>query len=86
MPEAIKVPCEPKTTSTKAMRIEKYVVSCEIKDRSLDSASYEAKIVSDCKAIPALHGAKPRLSRKAKVKELCANSEATAARLYRQHY
>ena len=31
-------------------------------DRSLDSTSCEAKIVSDCKTILALHRAKPRLS------------------------
>jgi len=76
-----KVPCEPKITSTKAMWIAKSVISCEARDRSLDSASCEAKIVSDCKTIPALHRAKPRLSREAKTKTLYANSEATAAPL-----
>ena len=54
--KAIKVPCEPKTAFAKAMWIAKAV------DRSLDSASCEAKIVSDCKTISALHRAKPRLS------------------------
>ena len=63
------------------MWIAKSVVSCEARDRSLDSASCEAKIVSDCKTIPALHRAKPRLSREAIAKALCANSEATAAPL-----
>ena len=63
------------------MWIAKHVVSCEVKDRSLDSAFYEAKIVSNCKAILALHRAKPRLSREAKAKALCANSETTAALL-----
>ena len=48
---------------------------------SLDSASCEAKIVSDHKTISALCRAKPRLSREAKAKALCANSEATAAPL-----
>ena len=57
--EAIKVPREPKTTPTKAMWIAKHVVSCEVKDRYLDSASYEAEIVSDCKTISALHRAMP---------------------------
>ena len=57
------------------------VVSCEVRDRSLDSASCEAKIVSDCKTISVLHRAKPRLSREAKAKALCTNSEATAAPL-----
>jgi len=79
--EAIKVPCEPKTAFPKAMWIVKSIVSCEVRDRSLDSASYEAKIVSDCKTISALHRAKPRLSREARAKALCANSEATAAPL-----
>ena len=63
------------------MWIAKSVVSCEVRDRSLDSASCEAKIVYDCKTISALHRAKPRLSREAKAKALCANSEATAALL-----
>jgi len=84
--EAIKVSREPKTASAKAMRIAKSVVSCEVRDKSLDSASCEAKIVSNCKTISALHRAKPLLSREAKVKALCANSEATAARLHHQHY
>ena len=57
------------------MWIAKSLVSFEARDRSLDSASCEAKIVSDCKIISALHIAKPRLSREAKVKApLCANS------------
>ena len=75
MREAIKVPCEPKTASVKAMWIVKVI------DRSLDSASCEAKIVSDCKTISALHRAKPCLSREARAKALCANSEAIAAPL-----
>jgi len=75
MREAIKVPCEPKTASVKAMWIVKVI------DRSLDSASCEAKIVSDCKTISALHRAKPHLSREARAKALCANSKATAAPL-----
>jgi len=79
--EAIKVPREPKTTSTKAMWIAKSVVSCEVRDRSLDSTSCEVKIISDCKTIPALHRAKPRLSREAKAKTLYANSKANAAPL-----
>jgi len=57
-------------------------VSCEARDKSFDSALCEAKIVSDCETILALHRAKPRLSREAKAKApLGANSEATAARL-----
>ena len=68
--EATKVPREPKTTSAKAMWIAKAVVPCEAIDRSLD-----------CKIISALHRAKPRLSREARAKALCANSEATAAPL-----
>ena len=48
---------------------------------SLDSASCEAKIVSDHKTISAIRRAKPRLSREAKAKALCANSEATLAPL-----
>ena len=75
MREAIKVPCEPKTASAKAMWIAKAV------DISLDSASCEAKIVSDCKTILALHRSKPCLSRKAKIKVLCTNNEATVAPL-----
>ena len=81
MREAIKVPCEPKTAFTKAMWIAKSVVPCEARDRSLDSASCEAKIVSDCKIISALHRAKPHLSREARTKALCANSEAIVAPL-----
>ena len=49
--EAIKVPREPKKAFVKAMWIAKSLVSCEARDRSFDSASYEAKIVSDCKTI-----------------------------------
>ena len=64
--ETIKVHREPKTTSAKAMWIVKVVVPCDARERSLDSASYEAKIVSDCKTISALHRAKPCLARKAK--------------------
>jgi len=79
--EAIKVPCEPKTAFAKAMWIAKHVVSCEVRNRSLDSASCEAKIVPDCKTISALHRAKPRLSREVRAKALCVNSEATAAPL-----
>ena len=55
MREAIKVPREPKTVSAKAMWIAKSVVSCEARDRSLDSSSYEAKIVSNYMTISALH-------------------------------
>ena len=78
MREAIKVPYEPKTASAKAMWIAKAVVPCEARDRSLDSASCEAKIVSDCKIILALHRAKPRLSCEARAKALCADNH--------QHY
>jgi len=81
MREAIKVPHEPKTTSPKAMWIAKSVVSCEAKDISLDSVSCETKIVSDCKTISALHRAKPRLFREAKVKAFYSNSETTATSL-----
>ena len=59
----------------------KSVVSCEVIDRSLDSASCEDKIVSDCKAISALHRGKPHLSREAKAKPLCTNSEAIVVSL-----
>jgi len=48
---------------------------------SLDSASYEAKIVSDHKTISAPCRAKSRLSREAKTKILCANNETTTAPL-----
>jgi len=48
---------------------------------SLDLASCEAIIVSGYKTISAPRRAKPRLSREAKAKVLCANSEATAASL-----
>jgi len=78
MREAIKIPREPKIVSVKTMWIAKSIISCEARDRSFNSASCEAKIVSDCKIISALHIAKPRLSREAKAKALCANSEATA--------
>jgi len=77
MREAIKVPSEPETSSDKAMWIAKSVVSCEVRDISLDSAFGETKIVSDCKTI----SAKPCLSRKAKAKVLCDNNKATAAPL-----
>jgi len=73
--EAIKVPCEPKTASSKAMWVAKSTTF------SLDSASRDAKIVSDHKTISALHRTKPRLSHEAKTKALCANSEVTAASL-----
>jgi len=79
--ETIKIPREPKTASVKAMWIAKSVVSSEARDRSLDSASCEAKIVPDCEIILALQRAKPRLSCEAKTKALCANNEATAAPL-----
>ena len=71
--EAIKVSCEPKIASAKAIWIAKAVVPCEARDRSLDSVSCEAKIVSDCKTISALHGAKPCLSCEDRAKALCAN-------------
>jgi len=79
--EAIKIPRELKTASAKAMWIVKSVVSCEARDRSLDSASCESKIIPGYKTISALHRAKPLLSREAKGKAFCANSEATAAPL-----
>jgi len=79
MRETIKVPCEPKTAFIKAMW--KSIVSCEVRDRSLDLAFCEAKIVFDCKSISALHRAKPRMSREAKAIAFCAYSEATATSL-----
>ena len=79
--EAIKVHHEPKITSAKAMWIAKSVVSCKVRDRSLDSASCEAKIISDCKTILGLHSAKPLLSREVKAKAFCANNEATTVPL-----
>ena len=81
MPETIKVPLEPKIASAKAIWITKFVVSYEARDRSLDLASCEAKIFSNCKTISALHRTKPLLSRDARAKALCANNEATAAPL-----
>jgi len=63
------------------MWIAKSVVSCEARDKSLDLASSEAKIISDRETISALHRANPRLSREAKAKVFCANSEAIAALL-----
>jgi len=65
----------------KAMWIAKSVVSCETRNRFLDSAFYEAKMVSECKTISVLHRAKPRVSREAKAIALCANSEAAATPL-----
>jgi len=82
--EATKVPYEPKIANAKTIWIAKFVVSCDARDKSLDSASCEAKIVYDCKTNSALHRAQPCLSREAKVKALYANSEATAA-LHHQH-
>ena len=79
--QAIKVPLELKTTSAKVMWIAKSVVSCEAIDKSLDSAFCDAKIVSDCETISALHRAKHCLSCETKTKALCANSEAMAAPL-----
>jgi len=78
--EAKKASCEPKIASVKAIWIKKSnSVSCEVRDKSLDSASCEATIVSDL-TISAFHKAKPRLSREAKAKApLGANSETTAA-------
>ena len=81
MREYIRVPRESKTASDKAMWIAKYVASRETRDTFLDSASCETKLVSDCKTISALRRAKLHLSREAKAKTLCANSEATAAPL-----
>jgi len=72
--EVTKVPCGPKTASAKAMLIAKFIVSYEGRDGSLDFASGEAKI-------SAFHRAKPRLSREAKAKVLCTNSEGTATPL-----
>ena len=66
--EAIKVPHEPTITSSKVMLVAKS--TCP----SLDSDSCEAKIVSEHKTISVPHRTKPRLSRKAKAKALCANS------------
>jgi len=48
---------------------------------SLDSASCEAKTVSNHTIISALRRAKPHLSREAKAKALYANSEVTTASL-----
>ena len=74
MRETIKVPCEPKAASSKAMWI--------VKSTSpLDPASCEAKIVLDHKTTSVHRRAKPRLSHEAKAKALCANSEATATSL-----
>ena len=69
------VPCEPKTVSSKAMWIAKSTIP------SLHPASCEAKIVLDHKTTLAHCRAKPRLSRKAKAKALCANSEAITVSL-----
>jgi len=73
--EAIKVPYEPKTTSSKAMWVAKFTIS------SFDSALCEAKTVSNHKTISALPRNQPRLPCEAKAKALCANNEATAAPL-----
>jgi len=73
--EAIKVPCEPTTTTSKAMWVAKST------SPSLDSASCEAKIVSNHKTTSTPHRAKPRLSHEAKAKALCVNNEATTALL-----
>jgi len=81
MREAIKVPREPKTASAKVIWIEKFIILCEARDKSLDSVSCEAKIVSDYETISALHRVKPRMSCEAKTKALCSNSEATATPL-----
>ena len=61
------------------MWIAKSVVSCEARDKSLDLASSEAKIISDRETISALHRAKPRMSCKNKAKAFYANNEATVA-------
>ena len=81
--EAKKAPCEPKTTSAKAIWIKKSnPASCEVRDKSLGLASYKAKTVSDCETISALHRVQPRFSREAKVKALMsANSEAITTSL-----
>jgi len=73
--EAIKVPCESKTASSKAMWVAKFTIV------SLNSASCEAKIVIDHKTISTLRRAKPRLSCEAKAKALYANNQATAVLL-----
>jgi len=41
--ETIKVTREPKTASAKAIWIAKSVVTCEVRDRSLESASCKPK-------------------------------------------
>jgi len=74
MQEAIKVPCEPNIASSKTM-------DCKVTVLSLDSASCETKIVLDHKMTSASRRVKPRLSRKAKAKALCANNEASTAPL-----
>jgi len=68
----MKVPCEPKIASNKAMWIARSTIA------SLDSASCKAKTILDHRtpSAPQL-----RLSRKAKTKTPCAYSEATAAPL-----
>ena len=48
---------------------------------SLDPASCEAKIVFNHKTTSAHRRTKPRLSREAKAKALCANNEVTAVLL-----
>ena len=55
MREVIKIPREPIIAFAKAIWSAKSVVSYEARDRSLDSASCEAKIVFECKTISALH-------------------------------
>ena len=67
--EAKKASCEPKTTSVKAIWIRKSnPASCEVRDKSLNLASYETKIVSDFETISALHRAKPHFPHEAKAK------------------
>jgi len=66
--------------------LKKSVVSCETRDRSPDSASCEAKIVSDCKTISALHKAKPRLSCEVRAKALVLTARLLQPRLHHQHY
>ena len=70
MREVIKVPRESKITFAKAIWIAKFALSCEARDRSLGSASYEGKIVSDYKTISALH--EPHMSRETRTKALSA--------------
>ena len=83
--EAIKVPPELKIASAKAVDC-KICSITEVRDKSLNSASCEAKIVSDCETIQLFTELSPVCPMRLKLKHFVLTTRLLQPRLHHQYY